>query len=130
MAVEVVFRDVEDDGDVRAQGGKRLQLKGGDFDGGNAAAFEFLRRRSEREPAVPAGETFLARRAEDAFEHGDGGRLAVGARNGDGGARKRQSAQLHLPRHPLPVGAEKACERMIDGDPGAQDEDVTLLGAL
>ena len=130
VAVEVVFRDIEDDGDVRAQGGERLLLKGGDFDGGNAAAFEFLRRRSEREPAVPTGETLLARRAEDAFEHGDGGRLAVGARDGDGGAGKRQCAQLHLPRHPLPVGAEKARERVIDGDPGAQNEDVALFGAL
>ena len=112
----MILGDVEDDGNVRAQGGERLQLKGGDFDEGGSILREIPHGRTQGKPDVPAGEAPPPRRPKDGLEHGDGGRLAVGPRHGDGRTAQGERPQLHLPHHALFLTAEEERERMIDGD--------------
>ena len=113
---------------MRAQGGERFELEGGDLRHGDAPG-KFFKTGGDGRSHVPAHDGVQPRRLQNVPDEGDGSRLAVRSRDGDDGTGEFARAQLRLADDRLPRLFEGDGQRMVDGDAGAQDEHVAPLDA-
>ena len=129
MAVEVIFRDIEHDRDVRAERRERFQLKGRDFGNRQAVLAEFFQAGGERLSDIPARDGVFSRGAENMFEQGDHRRFAVRSRDRDERTAESARTEFRLSDHRLSHALEGNGQRVIDGDPRAQYKHVAFFAA-
>ena len=129
VAVEVIFGDIEKDGDVRAERGERLQLEGGDLRNGDPVLAQFFEAIEHGSPDVAARHGALMTAIEDMFDHGDGSRLAVSSRHGNDRTAHLARRKFRLPDDRLPLFAKEDGQRLVDGNARAQDKHVAFVCA-
>ena len=95
VPVQVVGGQVGDDGDVGAQG-EVHELEGAELHHGEVRRVHLLRQGQEGGADVAAQPDLPARLLQQPGDQGGGGRLAVGAGDGDDGAGAHPEEGLHL----------------------------------
>ena len=116
MAVEMIFGDVGDDRDVRADARERFQLKARNLHDRDVVVPQSVHARREGQTDVSTGNAADARRPQDLVDHGHGGRLSVGARDRDESRAQEQAPQFRFPDDALARLAEGDGQLVVDGD--------------
>src|SRR5208337_4178451 len=99
VAIQVVGRDVEDDGDRGMELNRAFELEAGDFKNRPGFVGAGIDERNNRDADVAANQRGDAGRLKNLAQQGGGGGLAVGAGDGQGLALEEAGSQFQLANH-------------------------------
>ena len=127
MAVEVVGREVEEDGALGAEEGGVLELEAGGLADDRRLGVDLADQAGDRDADVARDRDRLAGAAEDVAEQLDRGRLAVGAGDGEEAVGERPPGELEL-TDDVDLALQRGRDhRRLPGYPWALDDRVRSL---